>query len=98
MAAGLPISLLNTPEYRNRSGQVRELYSTADAVTAWQLARRLGIDYVYADQVERRAYSDGVAKFDTAPSLFEPAFKSGEAAVWRVLPPGSSGPQDGTGR
>jgi hypothetical protein len=85
MAAGLPISLLNTPEYRARSEQVREMYATHRAETAWRLARRLGIDYVYADAVERAAYPGGIGKFDAAPSYFESAFRRGDAAVWRVL-------------
>jgi hypothetical protein len=89
MAAGLPISLLNTPEYRDRSGQVREMYATADAKTGWQLARRLGIEYIYVDRVERAAHPDGIAKFDAEPSLFRSAMRRGDAAVWRVLPPGA---------
>jgi hypothetical protein len=98
MAAGLPISLLNTPEYRDRSSQVREMYATADAQAGWQLARRLGIEYVYVDRVERAAYPGGMAKFDAAPSLFRSAFRSGEVGVWRVVPPGSSPPDDTTSR
>jgi hypothetical protein len=88
MAAGLPISLLNTPEYRDRSAQVRQMYATADPMAAWQLARRLGIDYVYADRVERATHPNGIAKFDSAPSLFRQVFKSGDAEVWEVLGPG----------
>jgi hypothetical protein len=98
MAAGLPISLLNTPEYRDRSGQVRAMYASTDAQAAWQLARRLRIEYIYADRVERAAYPDGIAKFDAAPSLFRSAFRSGDVAVWCVLAPGSSPPEDTTSR
>lgn len=98
MAAGLPISLLNTPEYRDRSKQVREMYATADAQAAWRLARRLGIEYVYADRVERAAYPGGLGKFDAVPSLFRSAFRSGDVAVWRVLAPGSSPPDETTSR
>jgi uncharacterized membrane protein len=98
LAAGLPISLLNTPEYRDRSGLVRDLYSTADAPQAWQLARRLGIDYIYGDAVERTAYADGMAKFDAAPALFRRSFSRGGATVWSVLPPSPAAQTDSTSR
>lgn len=84
MAAGLPISLLKVPEYDEKSQRVRTMYETRDAREAWTIARSLRIAYVYADDVERRAYPDGVAKFDTAPQLFSRVFANSEARVYRV--------------
>jgi hypothetical protein len=85
MAAGLPISLMHVPDYDAKSAQVQQIYSTDDAGAAWRLARSLGIDYLYQDQVERRAYA-GSAKFLNHPEYFTPAFHNEEAAVVAVNP------------
>jgi hypothetical protein len=84
MAAGLPISLLNVPEYRETSDRVKTMYSTADPREAHGIARLLRIDYIYLDRVERAAYPDGAAKFDEAPQYFQPAYRNGEVTVYRV--------------
>ena len=84
MAAGQPISLLRVPEYDTLSAQVDELYRAADAAAAAQIARKLRIDYVYVDQVERDAFGDpAIAKFGDL-RYFSPAFTSGAAAVYAV--------------
>ena len=87
MAAGLPISLLNVPEYRARSERVRAMYASPDPAAAWQIARQLRIDFVYADAVERAAHPQGLSKFDAAPALFQLVTRRGEASVWKVLAP-----------
>ena len=84
MAAGLPISLLNVPAYREGSATVRQMFSTMDALEAHQIARTLGIDYIYADRVERRAYPEGVAKFAARPELFAPVFANSEVVIYGV--------------
>lgn len=84
MAAGLPISLLNVPEYREKSDRVKVMYSTADPRQAFDIARSLRIDYIYVDRVERSAYPDGTAKFDRAPQFFESSYRNNEVAVYRV--------------
>jgi uncharacterized membrane protein len=83
MAAGLPISLLNVPEYSERSQAVRMMYDTPSAAQANDIAHRLRIDYVYVDAVERSAHS-AVSKFDASPEYFERVFSEGEVAVYRV--------------
>jgi hypothetical protein len=89
MAAGQPISLLggtetSGTEYADKSVRVRTMYDTPNARQAWDIARGLRIDYVWVDQVERKAYPTGVAKFDTAPQLFAPAFKNAEVSIYQV--------------
>jgi len=84
MAAGLPISLLNVPEYREKSDRVKVMYASADPREAFDIARSLRIDYIYVDRVERAAYPGGVAKFDGAPQLFSAAFRNSEVTVYRV--------------
>ncbi len=82
MAGGLPISLLNIPEYAERSDRIRAMYSTGDPVEAGNIARSLHVDYVYVDDVERRAYPDGV-RFESSPD-FQKVFADGPVAVYRV--------------
>jgi hypothetical protein len=88
MSAGRPISLLggttDGSEYDQRSAQVRELYATADAKRAHDLARSLRIDYLWVDRIERAAFPAGVAKFDRVPQYFVPAFRNAEVVVYRV--------------
>jgi hypothetical protein len=88
MAAGQPISLLGGTdagsEYAEKSARVKAMYETPNAAQAWNLARALRIEYVWVDQVERKAYPAGVAKFEASPQLFDPQFKNGEVTIYRV--------------
>lgn len=72
MSAGLPISLLPTPEYGAGSAEVRRIYRTTDPIEARDLAKRRGIQYFYIDGDDRAAYAEGMKKFD-AP-YFERAY------------------------
>jgi hypothetical protein len=83
MAGGLPISLMHVQEYDTKSAQVRQIYASDDAAAAWQIARELGVDYLYVDDTERRAYP-GVSKFDAHPEYFSAAFRNAEVAVYAV--------------
>ncbi len=82
MAAGLPISLLNIPEYAERSDLARRMYATANAGEAADLARSLRVDYVYVDEIERRAYPAGIS-FDRSPR-FERVFADDPVAIYRL--------------
>ena len=84
MAAGQPISLLPSPEYKERSEQVREIFATTSVPDALTTARRLRIAYLYVDATDVAAYPDGVRKFADAPQAFEPVFTNSEARVYRV--------------
>ncbi len=82
MAAGLPISLLNVPEYRERSDEVAAMYGASDTVKAAEIARRLGINYVYVDEVERTAHAGALA-FEGSP-YFQKVFDAPPVAVYLV--------------
>lgn len=84
MAAGIPRTLVDDPEYHMRSERVRQMYETQTASDALNIARSLRIDYVWIDEVERAAYPAGVAKFDRAPQSFAPAYRNSEVAIYRV--------------
>jgi len=82
MAGGLPISLLNVPEYAERSDRIKAMYATRNADEAANIAHSLRIDYVYVDEVERGAYKDGIC-FDASPA-FEKVFEASPVAVYRI--------------
>jgi hypothetical protein len=84
MAASLPRTLVDDPDYHERSEQVRQMYATTESRDAWTLARRLRVNYVWIDEVERGAYPAGVRKFDTAPEYFAPVYQNGVVSIYRV--------------
>ena len=87
-AAGLPISLLRKPLYTERSDRVHALFEAGDAAEAQRLAQGLGIDYLYMDSTERRAFGASLRKFDEHPELFERVYQGGEVSIYRVRGPG----------
>jgi hypothetical protein len=84
MTAGLPISLLPTPEYERESAEVRQIFATANPREAWELARRRRIDYLYVDGEDRGAYPEGTAKFERQPEYFEEVFANREVRLYKV--------------
>ena len=83
MMAGLPISLLPMPEYAQASARVQQLFRAEDPREAWQIARDMGIQYLYVDEDDRAAYSAGVAKLSTA-TLFETVYNRAGVALYKV--------------
>jgi uncharacterized membrane protein len=84
MAAGQPISLLQMPEYDTKAAQADAMFRTADAPEAADIARRLRLDYVFLDQVERDAFGPAAAAKFEDPRYFTRVFRSGAAAVYAV--------------
>jgi hypothetical protein len=84
MSAGLPISLLPTPEYERGSREVQQLYRTTDPKEACEIAHRRGIEYLYVDALDRTAYPEGIAKFDLEPACFERAYDRRGITIYRV--------------
>jgi uncharacterized membrane protein len=87
MAAGLPISLLPHPEYRQRSERVRAMFSASSADEAYGVARELEIDYVWVDATDRAKYPSGVRRFEEDPTRFVPVFRNDEVTVYAVAIP-----------
>ena len=82
MAAGLPISLLRTPEYDALAARADRIYQTADVDEAVALWRALKIDYLYVGRVERESWTAGTAKFTAHPEHFGRVFSNDEVAVY----------------
>ena len=84
MATGLPISLLPQPIYRLRAGEVRSIFATRSAARAHETARRLDIDYLWVDALDRDAHPDGTRLIAESRDHFEHVFDNGEVQVYRV--------------
>ena len=84
MAAGLPISLLSTPDYAAGARKVQSILRARSANDAHQIARQLGIQYLWVDGDDRRVYGPGIAVLDAAPALFTPVFREGDVVVYGV--------------
>jgi hypothetical protein len=84
MAAGLPISLLRSPDYDERASRADAMFAATDPDEAWRLAHALRIDYVYAGRVERETFGHPLRAFDARPDLFAPVFANAEASVYQV--------------
>lgn len=81
MAAGLPISLLPTPEYKLRSEEVRRLLLEMPPEEAHATARRLGIDYIWIDQDDGPSGRDAVLRLTGRTDLFSVVFRRAEVAI-----------------
>ena len=84
MGAGLPISLLPQPEYRERSARARRIFTGASAADAHRHAKGLGVGYVWLDAGDRRAFGGRVKCLEDAPEFFEPVFRNAEVTVFAV--------------
>jgi len=92
LAAGEPIALLMDAGNRRRVELVKALYQTADADEAWEIARRLGIDYVYMDRVERQRFPAAAGKFEDAGHRFTPVYRNAEVRIYGVIRNGGPPP------
>jgi hypothetical protein len=86
MAAARPISLMNIPEYAERSRNAHRIYADSNAEVAVLIARELGIDYVFIGPAEERANpAAALAKFGDREDLFRLAFANAGTRVYEVL-------------
>jgi hypothetical protein len=85
MYAGLPISLLAEPEYRDRAAAVAAAFGTTDADDASRIFRTGHVDYIYVGDAERRAHrAEALAKFDQRPDAFVRVFENAAATIYEV--------------
>ena len=84
MATAIPISLLPRPIYEQRSTEVRSIFEMRDADAAHQTARRLRIDYLWVDALDRQVYPEGTRRLGEAVGFFDPVFDNGEVQVYYV--------------
>lgn len=83
MAAGLPISLLSTPEYDARSATVHALMTSMDLPAAHASARSLGIQFLWLDQDDDPQVAE---RLGTRPDLFGLVFRRDDVRVFDIRP------------
>ena len=85
MAAARPISLMDIPEYAERSRKAHRIYAERNADTAARLARELGIDYIFIGPAEQHRNSAGaLAKFGTRDDLFQLVFDNDTNRIYEI--------------
>ena len=86
MAAARPISLINIPEYLERSRKAHRIYADRNAETAVLIARELGVDYVFIGPAEQKANpAAALAKFAKREDLFTEVFANASTRIYQVL-------------
>jgi hypothetical protein len=83
MAGGLPPFMVDNPEYHEKSELVRAMYAASDAASASNIARRLRIDFIYVDEVERKTYPH-VSEILGDPRYFHAVFSNDSVQVYSV--------------
>jgi len=69
-----------------RAEAVREIYDTTDLERASELLAEYDVRYVFVGEVEREEYgAEGLAKFEGAPDLFQPVFRSNGTTIYEVF-------------
>jgi hypothetical protein len=84
MAAGLPISMVPLEKYETASREVQAVFIADSALTAYQRATALGIDYVFVGQPEREANPQFEERLGQRPDLFQPAFRNNTITIYFV--------------
>lgn len=73
-------------ETDERKSAVAQIYSSSKASDIERLLRRYHVGYVYVGWLERQTYpAAGLAKFATAPDLFEPVYENPQVRIYRVV-------------
>jgi hypothetical protein len=86
MAAARPISLMDIPDYAERSKRVHRIYADRNAEVAVLIARDLGIDYVFIGPAEQKANSaTALSKFAKREDLFREVFANAGTRIYQVL-------------
>lgn len=86
MAAAMPISLMNVPEYGERSRKAHAIYADGDPEAAAMQARELGVDYLFIGPAEVQEHAPAsLAKFATRGDLFQLVFENGRTRIYRVM-------------
>jgi len=84
MTAGMPISMIPIAKYREASARVEQVFRAGDVNEAHRMARELKLEYLYIGPEESRVYPAIRSRLDTAPFWFQPVFRNGSVAVYRV--------------
>jgi hypothetical protein len=85
MAVGNGLFTLNPDRYTPAMTAVHEAFSVSTAAAAHDSLVKLGVDYLYVGDLERKVDGDQVEKFGQNPNLFEPVYWRGSVAIYKVI-------------
>ncbi|MBE3071982.1 MAG: hypothetical protein IMZ67_03320 [Acidobacteria bacterium] len=84
MSAGVGLFEPNYARYDPFIARIHALYQTSSAEDAYAECLRLGINYLYVGDVERRVDGPGLTKFAEHPDRFPLAFRLGSVEIYEV--------------
>ena len=85
MAVGNGLFTLNPTRYLDGMRAVHDAFSVATPEAAHASLVRLGVDYVYIGDVERRVNGEQLRKFAAHPRLFQFVYSRGSVEIFRVV-------------
>jgi hypothetical protein len=84
MGAGVPISMVPLLKYQEASRRVTWMYDVADAQSSYELAARVGINYIVVGPPERQAHPGVEERFAKVPAMLPQVFHNSLLSVYQV--------------
>lgn len=84
MGAGVPISMVPLQKYQEASKRITWLYDVGDALAAYELAARVGINYIVVGPPERQAHPGVEDRFAKVPDMLPQVFRNSLLSVYAV--------------
>jgi len=69
----------------SRKSAIHTFFRTHDLAKAMEIARQLGIQYVYLGPTEREYYALGLSKFEEFKNLFRRVYHQGGVSIFQIL-------------
>lgn len=93
MTIGSGIFELNPTRFQQNVMRIRIVYRSLDVNEAFGYCERMGVQYLYVGEIERRVHGAGVLKFAAHPDKFQPVYHGGTVDIYKViLPPDAPQP------
>jgi uncharacterized membrane protein len=84
MAAGMPISMINIPDYRRTSLMVHDMYTSESTADAYRVAQTMGIDFLFVGLLERQEMGTAARDKFEKNVYFEQVFRNREVTIYAV--------------
>jgi|GEM_PF-2508817 len=69
----------------SRKKDIDTLFETYNPAKALDIAKRLGVQYVYVGPTERASYPSGLSKFNDFPNLFRQIYRQAGVSIFQIL-------------
>jgi hypothetical protein len=88
MPVGLPISMVPLHKYEEGSKAAQWIYSAPEPLGAYELAARVGVDFIVVGDPERQAHPGVEERYATIPERFLQVFHNPAMSIYAVERPG----------